>query len=393
MKKIKLFINILSLVSVFSMFSACAMPYTISRDPSNKEYILLIPEKETRSSPKIKFSLDPDSGPDFNLILDKKIDLNLADDLKKKNLKRGIGGFCEITDPSVVKELFGKLIIAKNGIKGAYERQEKRANGERRYRYVSQKLTNLVPMFKLPTPFGEVELDFAHGEGGNCYDILAYTGSYETICREIDQIVKQDKLPELAKIIDGYLRMPYDQSYTCEDFGGILNQMRSRVEKSDFFDSTENLNEGVTSSKKAKKYAAVLCAALFIAEPGPNRAFDGGKSSRAALKNIINDGENFVKAFAGSSPTFYYGVAGGAKTVRDRRKGNIVPSLASGHISLEENFSDDSDDESSPIEDPFLEERRTELIDKFKKLVLQAENKDELDKINGKLEELSKKAL
>ncbi len=450
MEKTKFFINLFIIVVVFlcfSVYTICSAKYSVSLDKSNK-YISLTPLEETRDCPYIKFKKDLVSLKNLNLILGIEIEFNLDSDLKERIKKCSKNG--EIKDNNIVNEIINEIIFAKNWLKDASERQQERNAGKRGYRLVSQRLTNSIPKFKLPTPFGEVELDLQHGESGKYYDILVYKGSYKEICEGIDKIVKKEKLKELAQIIEDYLYMPCTPDYIGSDFEEILELMKKDVKINEFFEDINNLNKGsdirsnfkklkeckdkrdnarqewekVKSAKRNKKkkqnlttaqiaytkaknnfrdskikvseLAASLSAVLFIAESGPNRASDGGKLSRCPLKYIINNGKTFCDVFAGESPIFYPAIVGGTPLVRNRIKINNLKEKEKNEVlkskakivRCESYLSDDSDDESVQV-DLSLDVKCKELKNKFKELLREAKENGKLDEFEKKINEFS----
>lgn len=441
---------LLCVINLFSVSPIKAAIYEVKL--KDKEFVFLIPGKVTRDSPKIKFKKNIIGDEKLELINGKKFELNLNEDLKE-SIKNEMKENNEIVTLDVVNKIVDEVIFVINGCKSACDRQKERKEGKRKYRFVSQLLANSIPMFKLPTPFGEAELTFAHGDGGNCYDIKVCGGhgkdSYEKICQNIEKVVEREKLPELARIIDKYLRLSYASNYKCLGFKEILKQMKNDVKENDFFDKPKNLNSGCELKKKydslkeceqlrdkakevlagsktsrtktkeeklkaaetkvtkaqknldeykdkIKSLVATFCATLFISEAGPNRAFDGGKSARASLVSIINGEKIFSEVFLGNTPVFYPALEGGAGLARNRQNidklkkdkdKNKVLKLKPQIISLESEFSEDSGDEVEDSGGEDVSTQREELKKEFDSWIKDADG-DKILKFKKLFEQL-----
>lgn len=435
---------LLCTIDLFSVSPIKAAIYEVNL--KDKEFVFLIPGKGTRNSPKIKFKKNIIDDKKLELINGKKFELNLNEDLKK-SIQNEMDNNKEILTLDVVNKIVDEVIFAINGCKSACDRQKERKEGKRKYRFVSQLLANSIPMFKLPTPFGEAELNFDHGDVGEYYDIKACGGhnkdGYEAICKEIEVVVKKEKLPELARIIDEYLRLSYASNYKCLGFKEILKQMKNDVKENDFFDKPENLNDGCELKKKydslkeceqlrdkakevlagsktsrtktkeeklkaaetkvtkaqnaldkskneIKSLVATFCATLFISEAGPNRAFDGGKSARASLVSIINGEKVFSDIFSGNIPIFYPALKRGSGFARDRRSGSNkekILELKTQIISLESEFSEDSSDEVEDSGGEDVSTQREELKKKFDSWIKDADG-DKILKFKKLFEQL-----
>lgn len=269
--------------------------------------------------------------------------------------------------------------------KKARERQEKRKNGEGiEFRFLSQRLTAYIEKldvgknYNLATPFGKVVLDIRNKK--DIYVKLIgedIKTKYSDLCCSIENVLNEKGQKKLAEEIDRYLRMlPEEYVFMeCSNFFGYTSEGKKKntLINKDYFKE-----QGLKSAdiKLAEKSAAILSAILFVSEPGPNRAFDGGKLERASLQYIIKDKKTFKDVYVGNPtidgkdvkyetaddmPLYSPAIKSGTAAIRSISIGKIPTNLeikicdkfAENILKLENDcMSDDSDtDEGEVVEE------------------------------------------
>ena len=232
--------------------------------------------------------------------------------------------------------------------------------------------------YNLATPFGKVVLDIRNKK--DIYVKLIgedIKTKYSDLCCSIENVLNEKGQKKLAEEIDRYLRMlPEEYVFMeCSNFFGYTSEGKKKntLINKDYF-KEQGLK--FADIKLAEKSAAILSAILFVSEPGPNRAFDGGKLERASLQYIIKDKKTFKDVYVGNPtidgkdvkyetaddmPLYSPAIKSGTAAIRSISIGKIPTNLeikicdkfAENILKLENDcMSDDSDtDEGEVVEE------------------------------------------
>lgn len=223
------------------------------------------------------------------------------------------------------------------------------------------------------------------------------------LCESIGNIkknLKKSQIENKREVINS-LKTVANSAYNWKKNSKLLQEIKDEfqnikdnkeIEKDKINKRLDEIQDEMTGIVDLKKAASALSAILFISEPGPNRAFDGGKSDRASLEPIINEGKTFKDVFCSKSnddiPFFSPAVEGGASaariffqqgtTLREKKTGQGKTKIEGVQLDskslekFEENFyelkkymSDDSDIEEEIEIKKEPEETHTELQNKF----------------------------
>lgn len=280
-KFLKVFSVFLVLISLFSALSTEAVKYTITLSYEEETYFIYVQGKE-RNNVKLKLKYDQklEQYKKFfnNKLSSQEIDTqNIKENSIRQKVERALSrNTKKIDNFETIEAILKQLTFNKTMV--AYIDQQERAAGRIECKYVAQKVTSLIPsIFKLPTPFGEAEMEFRHGSEGY-YDVFikdTISTDYEYLCMVIDAFVKNKK--EFAKIIQKYLELKYNSSeYDGKNLVDTLKQMKTDVQKNikydvgKFFENEDNFVENKIIVEKIR----------------PRSSKDKNKSDRAIIKKF-----------------------------------------------------------------------------------------------------------
>ena len=269
-KFLKVFSVFLVLISLFSLLPTGAVEYTITlgKEEDNETYFISV--EKNNAEKKLNIAKVPYGYENFfnQDLPSQKIDTKNIDSVNiRRKVDRALkDNTKEIKSPetiyAILKQFFYKTF---NKTMVGYIDQQERAAGRIECKYVAQRVTNLIPkIFKLPTPFGEAEMEFRLGKKQNSnnadqddceryYDIFIKGTSlpsekYVYLCNVIDAFVNNKK--DFAKIMQDYLALTYNPEYDDKDLSHTLERIRrdeqlKNIQKkvNEFFENEKNFVE------------------------------------------------------------------------------------------------------------------------------------------------------